>query len=188
MGSLTADARTGISVALIGNPSFEPSVRGDLNLNSVAYNGIRLVKSARGAIAVFRRRFLGPVPEPGVPVIRHRALHKSGKTRGLTHPVARQGYADLFDLIPLPTSRFRQHRHNQNICITHDLQRGLRLRQLRRQADILPHQTVIIAPRHRAAVSAATPAAATAPALAFLRRCLGTGLASLASVHSRSWD
>ena len=37
-----------------------------------------VVKSARGAVLVFRPiRFPGPFPAPGVPLSRHRALHKS---------------------------------------------------------------------------------------------------------------
>jgi hypothetical protein len=38
---------------------------------------IGIVKSARGAVPVFRpARFPGPLPAPGVPVSGHRALHK----------------------------------------------------------------------------------------------------------------
>jgi hypothetical protein len=36
-----------------------------------------VVRSGRDAVSVFRLvRFLGPPPEPGVPIIEHRALHK----------------------------------------------------------------------------------------------------------------
>jgi hypothetical protein len=56
------------------------------------FPGPLAVRSGRGAVPVFRLvRFLGPSPEPGVPITEHRALHKPRWYVAVPHAVFGQG-------------------------------------------------------------------------------------------------
>jgi hypothetical protein len=63
-----------------------------------------LAKSARGAVPVFRPvRFLGPLPEPAVPITEQRALRKSRHSAYADrHPVVSHGVG-----IAAPRYRYR---------------------------------------------------------------------------------